>query len=80
MQTISYIQARNTLAGIMDKIIENHTSIKVDLGNDKRVVIISEKEYDSMVETLYLFTSSNPKRLLEAMEEIDVRIDSLEKK
>jgi antitoxin YefM len=80
MQTISYIQARNTLAGIMDKIIENHTSIKVDLGNDKRVVIISEKEYDSMVETLYLFTSSNAKRLLEAMEEIDVRIDSLEKK
>jgi antitoxin YefM len=80
MHTISYTQARNDLASTMNKVIEDHIPIKVTRGNDKRVIIISEEDYDSMVETCYLFSSpNNAKRLLEAMKEIEDRIDSEEK-
>ena len=80
MYTITYSHIRNHLAETMDKVIEDHIPIKVTRGNDKRVVILSEEDYDSMVETIYLF--SNPKnadRLLKAMQEIDERIESKEK-
>lgn len=74
MQVISYTQARNQLGTAMDKVIEDHAPIKVTRGTNKRIVLISEEDYDSMVETLYLFSSpNNAGRLLEAMEEVDKR-------
>lgn len=81
MHTVSYTHVRGHFAETMDMAIEDHVPIKVTRGNDKRVVILSEEDYDAMVETIYLF--SNPKnadRLLKAMKEIDDRIDTIEKK
>lgn len=80
MQTISYTQARGHFSETMDKVIENHTPIKVTRGNNKRVVILSEEDYDAMVETLHLFsTPNNAERLLKAMKEIDKLIEAKEK-
>jgi len=79
MHIISYTRARNELATTIDKVIEDHAPIKITRGHDKRVVMISEEDYDSMLETLYLFsTPNNAKRLLDAMKEIDDQIDSTE--
>lgn len=77
MQVISYTKARDELATTMDKVIEDHAPITITRGNDKRVVIMSEEDYNSIMETLYLFSSpNNAERLLQAMKEIDDRIDA----
>lgn len=81
MHTVSYTHVRNHLSETMDQVIEDHRPIKVTRGHDKRVVMMSEEDYDSMVETLYLFSNPrNAERLLSAMKEIDELIDSKERK
>lgn len=79
MHTISYTKARQEFALTMDKVIQDHTPVKVTRGDDKRVVILSEEDYDSIMETLYLFsTPTNAERLLKSMDECEQMIKDLD--
>lgn len=58
MTTYTYTQARKNLKGVFDETCDDAVAVKVVRRNGKNVVIISEEEYESMVETMYL--NANP--------------------
>ncbi len=63
-----YSYARNNLKSVFDQANDNHESILIKCKDDKNVVIISEEDYDSMMETLYLTKSrANHKKITAAL-------------
>jgi antitoxin YefM len=65
----TYTQARANLASLMDKAVDDKVPVYITRKNGKRVAMIDADEYESMLETLYLFSSPvNAARLLEAYE------------
>jgi antitoxin YefM len=65
----TYTQARANLASLMDKAVDDKVPIFITRKNGKRVAMVDADEYESMVETLYLFRSpANAALLIEAFE------------
>lgn len=65
----TYTQARANLASLMDKAIDDKVPVFITRKNGQRVALIDAEEYESMVETIYLFRSpANAALLLEAFE------------
>ena len=63
----TYTQARANLASLMDKVIEDKVPVFITRQNGQRVALVDADEYESMMETLYLFRSpANAARLIEA--------------
>jgi len=72
MQAILYTQARNNLREIINKACQNFEEFVITTKDKQSAVLISQEEYDSMKETLYLLTSNNNRaRLLDAVEQIE---------
>jgi antitoxin YefM len=72
MQAILYSQARNNLREIINKACQNFEEFVITTKDKQSAVLISQEEYDSMKETLYLLSSkTNRERLLDATEQID---------
>ncbi|MBK5263820.1 MAG: type II toxin-antitoxin system prevent-host-death family antitoxin [Alphaproteobacteria bacterium] len=68
MQTISFSDTRANLKAVMDRVVADHAPITVTRQKAESVVIISESEWASIEETLYLLQSPrNAERLLEAV-------------
>ncbi len=64
MGYVSYTEFRQRLAEYMEKVWESRAPLRVTRQNAKPVVVLSEAEYESMVETLHLLRSpENAKRL-----------------
>lgn len=65
----TYTQARANLANLMDKAIDDKVPVFITRKNGQRVVMVDADEYESMMETLYLFRSpANAALLFEAYE------------
>jgi len=72
MQAILYTQARNNLRDIINQACQNFEEFVITTKDKQSAVLISQEEYDSMKETLYLLTSNNNRtRLLDAVEQIE---------
>jgi len=72
MGHVSYTEFRQRLAEYMDKVWESRAPLRVTRQNAKPVVVLSEAEYDSMMETLHLLKSpANATRLLRAIRSAD---------
>jgi len=72
MQSILYSQARNNLRSIINEITNNCEAFIVTTKKKQSIVLISQDEYNSMKETIYLLSSKiNRDRLLNAVDEID---------
>jgi antitoxin YefM len=68
MQTVSYSEARDNLKAVIDKVIADRAPITITRQRGGGAVLISEEEWASIEETLYLLSSpANAKRLLEAV-------------
>ena len=68
MQTETFSNTRNNLKAIMDRVVADHTPIKIVRQKSESVVMVSESDWASMEETLYLISSPrNAERLLEAI-------------
>lgn len=68
MQTETFSSTRANLKAIMDRVVDDHTPIKITRQNGKGVVMVSESDWASMEETLYLMSSPrNAELLLEAI-------------
>ena len=66
--TISYSRLRDKLKATLDQVCEEHEPILVERKNGPNVVVVSEDDYTSLVETVYLMRSpANAQRLSEAM-------------
>jgi len=71
MQAVLYSQARNNLRSIINQVCDNFEEFIITTKERQSVVLISQDEYNSMKETLYLLSSKNNReRLLDAVEEI----------
>ncbi len=72
MQAVNYSHARNNLKSLIDDVDENFETYLITTKNEKKAVLISAEEYNSMKETLYLLsTPANRDRLLASIQEIE---------
>lgn len=68
MQTISYSNLTENPSELIQKISDNHEAICLELPNSFRTIILSEEDYNSMIETLYLLSNPvNAEKLLTAV-------------
>lgn len=68
MNHISYTAARNQLAQLLDKAVDDREAITITRQGKESVVMIADSEYRSLLETAYLLRSpKNGERLLQAL-------------
>jgi antitoxin YefM len=58
MQTINYNDLTEKLPKLIEQINSDHDVICLEMPNSLRAIILSEEDYNSIMETLYLL--SNP--------------------
>lgn len=68
MQTVSYTEARNGLAGLMDAVVRDREPITITRNGEGTVVLLAADEYAAMEETLHLLsTPANAERLRQGL-------------
>jgi antitoxin YefM len=68
MESLSFSDARANLKAVMDRAVADKVAIAITRQKAEGVVIVSESEWASIEETLYLLRSPrNAERLLEAI-------------
>ncbi len=68
MQTIPYQQLTEQLPQLMDTISHDPEAVCLEMPNSLRAVILSEEDYNSIMETLYLLSNPvNAEKLLTAV-------------
>lgn len=78
MANVSYSELRANLAKYMDEVCDNRDAIVVTRQNARSVVMVSEEEYEGLMETVHLLRSpANAARLLASIKSAD-RGDTVE--
>ena len=72
MDTMSYSAFRARLAGILDKVNDDHKPVLITRQNGKPAVVISLEDFQAYEETAYLMASpKNAQRLNQAIAEVE---------
>ncbi len=72
MQAISYSEARENLKAVIDKVVADSAPIAITRQRGEGAVLISESDWASIEETLYLLRSpANARDLLESIAGLD---------
>ena len=72
MHAISYSEARENLKSVIDEVVASRSPIAITRQRGEGAVLVSESEWASIEETMYLLRSpANAKNLLEAIAELD---------
>ena len=72
MQAVLYSQARNNLRSMINQVCDNCEEFIITTKEKQSVMLISQDEYNSMKETIYLLSSKNNRdRLLDAVDQIE---------
>lgn len=72
MAYVSYTELRGNLAAYMDAVCDERSPLVVTRQNARSVVLISEEEYEGLMETVHLLKSpANAARLLRSIKEAD---------
>ena len=72
MAHVSYTQFRNNLASYMDEVCNGRAPLRGHPQNARSVVLMSEEDYDGLMETVHLLNSpANAERLLRAIADAD---------
>jgi len=70
MKAISYTEARQKLKNVMDSVCRDHTPVVVTRKRGKNIILLSQEDYDSLMETDYLMSSpANAKHLMKSIGE-----------
>ena len=68
----TYTSSRNNLKALMDRVVAGRAPVKITRQKAEGVVMVSESDWESIEETLYLLSSPrNAARLLEAVRGFD---------
>ena len=68
MTSLSFSDARANLKAVMDRAVADRAPIAITRRKAEGVVVISQSEWESIEETLYLLSSpKNAERLLDAV-------------
>lgn len=71
METLSYSAFRSHLAGVLDKVNDDHRPVLITRQNGKPAVVMSLEDFRAYEETTYLMASpENMRRLNEAVSEV----------
>ena len=72
MTHVSYSELRNNLASYMDQVCDDRAPLFVTRQNARSVVLISEEDYEGLMETVHLLKSpANAARLSRSIKEAD---------
>ena len=73
MEAITASNFRSSLASYLDKVTNNHEPVMVTRGDKKKAaVVLSQDDYESLNETLYLLSSrANAERLFSSLAKIN---------
>jgi antitoxin YefM len=72
MAHVSYSQLRNNLASYMDEVCDDRAPLFVTRQNARSVVLISEEDYEGLMETVHLLKSpANAARLLRSINDAE---------
>ncbi len=72
MTHVSYTDLRANLAKYMDEVCDSRTPLHVTRQNARSVVMVSEDEYQGLMETLHLLQSpANAERLLRSIDDAE---------
>ena len=72
MTHVSYSELRNNLASYMDEVCDNRAPLFVTRQNARSVVLMSEDDYEGLMETVHLLKSpANAARLLRSIKDAD---------
>ena len=72
MDIMTYSAFRESLAGTLDKVNNDHKPVMITRQNGKPAVVMSVEDFQAYEETMYLMQSpKNAQRLNEAMAEIE---------
>lgn len=70
MAQVTYSDLRANLAGYMDEVCDNRSPLHVTRQNARSVVMMSEADYEGLMETVHLLRSpANTLRLLQSIDE-----------
>jgi antitoxin YefM len=68
MANVTYTDLRANLARLMDKVCDSHDALTVTRQGARNVVMISEEDYEGLMETVHLLRSpANAYRLLQSI-------------
>ena len=72
METMSYSEVRDNLKAAIDKVVADRAPLAITRQRGEGAVLVSEREWASMVETLYLLRSpANAADLIASIAELD---------
>ncbi len=72
MAHVSYSQLRGNLASYMEEVCDDRAPLVVTRQNARSVVIMSEEDYEGLMETVHLLKSpANATRLLRSIKDAD---------
>jgi antitoxin YefM len=72
MDAMTYSTARANLAGVMNRVCEDHEPLIITRNGDQSVVMLSLEDYKALEETAYLLrTPANARRLLAAVGQLN---------
>ncbi len=57
MQNINYHDLKENLPALIEQIAHQHEPLCLELPNSLKAIILSEEDYSSLMETLYLLTN-----------------------
>ncbi|MBI3793583.1 MAG: type II toxin-antitoxin system prevent-host-death family antitoxin [Nitrospinae bacterium] len=70
MKAVSYTKARQKLKVVMDSACRDHEPVVVTRKRGENVIIMSQDDYESLIETDYLLSNpANAKRLAKSLDE-----------
>lgn len=73
MSHVTYTELRANLAGFMDEVCDTRAPLLVTRQNARSVIMISEEDYEGLMETVHLLRApANARRLLESIQEANV--------
>lgn len=71
MRTVHFSDARNNLKAVIDQAIDDHDAVLITRRDAPNAVIMSQAQYDSWMETMYLMSNpANAKRLMESLAQL----------
>ena len=77
MRVIRYATFRKNMAGIIDEVNASHDIAIITRESSDPAVVMSLEDYNSMIETMYLFsTPANAKALMESIDECEAMIEN----
>ncbi|MVM32976.1 type II toxin-antitoxin system prevent-host-death family antitoxin [Spirosoma sp. HMF4905] len=69
MQVVNYTEFRRSMKAKLDQVSDDGDTVIINRSENKNVVLISLREYNSLKETLHLLSSEkNRNRLISAIE------------